>query len=149
MKFSEWQLFEGVDWAKVSSQKGVYAFAISNERLTVFSMEDKAIVYYGMTNSNDGLRGRLRQFRRALYGNGKRHSGAVRLRRDCVENFEGLKGSLFYAVCEYQTSSNQSYTDELRQMGEVAKAEYVAFAKYFEKYGRLPKYNVMKASPKK
>jgi hypothetical protein len=30
---------------------------------------------------------------------------------------------------------------DLLSMGEVAKEEYVCFAKYVEKYGKLPRFN--------
>jgi hypothetical protein len=34
-------------------------------------------------------------------------------------------------------------------MGAVARAEYLAFAKYAERFGVLPKYNDKKNSPKR
>lgn len=149
MKFSKWQLFSEVESAAISQQKGLYAFAISARPLTVFNVEDRAIVYFGMTNSKGGLRSRLRQFRSTLFEEKDGHGGALRFRFEHSKNLSKLRKCLYFAVCEYKAPSNHSAVDELKLMGEVAKAEYVAFARYFEKYGCLPKYNDMKRSPKK
>lgn len=150
MKFTKWQRFSDVGAKVISEEKGIYAFAISSTDFSnrVFHIDEKAIVYFGMTNSKGGLQSRLSQFRSALFGNGKKHSGALKLRREHSENSVKLKECLYFSVCEYKAPTNQSGVDELLLMGEVAKAEYVAFAAYFKKYGRLPKYNDMKRSPK-
>ncbi|MGV1017979.1 MAG: hypothetical protein ACOYBW_11460 [Fluviibacter phosphoraccumulans] len=152
MKFTNWQRFSDVDSKVISEEKGIYAFAISSTDFSnrVFHIDEEAIVYFGMTNSKGGLRSRLRQFRRALFDKGSGHGGAIRFRyKQSDASLKRLKKQLYFAVCEYKASSNNSYVDELRLMGDVARAEYVAFAKYFESYGRLPKYNEMKTSPKK
>lgn len=151
MKFCKWQLFNDVDLVSVSQQKGVYAFAISSKPISDFDITEKTTVYFGMTNAKGGLRSRLRQFQRTLFEGKEVHGGAQRFRyvHNTKSKLEDLKKKLYFSVCEYKSPPNESYADELMLMGEVAKAEYVAFAKYFEKYGRLPKYNDKKLSPKK
>lgn len=150
MKFTKWQRFDKVNLASVSEQKGIYAFAISSKPISDFVITEKAIVYFGMTNAKGGLRSRLRQFQRTLFDGKDAHGGALRFRFAHNADLENLKKKLYFSVCEYKSAApNDSYADELVLMGEVAKAEYVAFAKYFEKYGRLPKYNDKKLSPKK
>jgi len=38
---------------------------------------------------------------------------------------------------------------DLRKMGEVAMAEYECFARFAEKFGRVPEFNDKKRSPKR
>lgn len=148
--FGCWQRFYEVAPADITTEKGIYAFAISASDLSnaPFAVI-KPIVYFGMTNAEGGLRGRLRQFRDTVFGGKKRHGGAERFVYEHKDNLGGLQQKLYFSLCAFVAVPNQSAVDELMLMGDVARAEYVAFAEYFRAYGCLPKFNDKKASPKK
>lgn len=150
LKFSKWVLWgEREQLGKDELGKpGIYALAISpNKNLSgeEFSLI-KEIEYFGMTNSKTGLKGRLGQFDNVLKDK-RGHGGAERFRRDYDGN--ALSKILYVAVMSFECDTTEPKTKDYLTMGEVAKAEYVAFATYLEKFQVLPKYNDKKASPKR
>ncbi len=126
---------------------GVYALAISTDDLSdrQFTWQPQ-IVYFGMTNSISGLKGRLKQFDNTI--NGKTgHGGADRFRHDFSQAKE-LHSRLYVAVLPYECDIRSNTPADLITMGSVAKAEYECFAQFSKLFGRLPKYNDKKNAPK-
>ncbi len=153
LKFSRWVLWgERDQLGKDELRKpGIYALAISpNKNLSgeAFFLI-KEISYFGMTNSKAGLKGRLEQFDNSLRDKkGGGHGGAERFRCDYKDG-NALAKILYVAVFAFECNTKEPTTEDYLTMGEIAMAEYVAFAKYMEKFQTLPKYNDKKASPKR
>jgi hypothetical protein len=154
MQFSNWVKWDSRD-RKLSNlnHPGIYALSISKENIEDQSFElTKKICYFGMTNSIAGLKGRLGQFNNSLRDKpGGGHGGALRFRHNFKEkeNAEDLANMLFVSVWHFKCEDRKiDTTENLLVRGEVAKAEFVAFSKYFEKFLKLPKYNNKKENPK-
>jgi hypothetical protein len=82
------------------------------------------IVYFGMTNSANGLRGRLTQFNNTLRDK-RGHGGGERFRYDYSNGAE-LASKLFVSVCTFARDGRENTSKNLRVSGLVAMAEYVA-----------------------
>lgn len=148
--FSVWKIWDNREQLEGLAFPGVYVLAITDQ-----SVEDKEfswleeIVYVGMTNSIKGLKGRLYQFDRTIKGY-TGHGGAKRFRYD-YSDYDILKSNLFVSARYFQCN-NKIYppkAEDLLVMGDVAKFEYDCIAEYMKHFGRLPKYNDTKNSPKK
>lgn len=150
MKFSPWERFDNRENFRGFRFPGIYALAISSRNIagTPFGYV-KEIVYFGMTNSRAGLRGRLNAFNNTLRDkSGPGHGGAERFRYD-YEDGEILSRKLYVAICPFECDVTSIDRKDLEAMGEVVRAEYIAFANYAELFGRLPKYNDRHRSPKR
>lgn len=150
MKFSRWSKFDLRETIKNAKYPGIYAIAISVKNIagTPFDYR-KGIVYFGMTNSRGGLRGRLNSFNNTLRDKpGPGHGGAERFRYD-YEDGDALAKKLYVATCSFKCDVSSTARKDLEAMGAVARAEYVALANYAERFGALPKYNDKKNSPKR
>jgi len=79
-KFSKWARWQDRNSLKNINYPGVYAIriSISNIENRKFSWH-KEIVYFGMTNSISGLKGRLKAFDNTIKGK-RGHGGADRFR---------------------------------------------------------------------
>ena len=130
------------------SYPGVYVLAISRKDISgkAFSWIPQ-IAYVGMTNSKGGLRSRLRQFERTIKG-GSGHGGARRVRFKHTR-YATLNRKLYLAVRPFTCDVSSGQPRDLRIMGDVARFEYVCFARYSRRFGRLPEFNDKKRSPKK
>jgi hypothetical protein len=149
MRFSNWVKFDQRADLKNTNYPGVYAIAISRRNIAGkrFSYI-KEIRYFGFTNSGVGLRGRLNAFNNTLRDkSGPGHGGAERFRYD-YEDGNALARKLYVAVCPFRCDVSSNAPKDLRTMGDVTRAEYLAFAGYAERFGGLPKYNDKKNSPK-
>src|SRR6476660_288461 len=101
----------------------------------------KEISYFGFTNAVGGLRGRLSQFNNTLRDkSGPGHGGAQRFRRKYRDG-NALAKKLYVAVCPFKCDVSTNRPVDLRVMGDVVRAEYLAFAQYAALYRRLPKFN--------
>lgn len=150
MKFTAWAKFDFRNEIENINYPGIYAIAISAKNIAgeLFNYR-KEIVYFGMTNSKTGLRGRLNAFNNTLRDKaGPGHGGAERFRFDFVDG-EALAKQLYVAVCPFECDTSSITRKDLETMGAVCCAEYVAFANYAELFGTLPKYNDKKKSPKR
>lgn len=153
MKFSHWEKFD-LRQKILNRWPGIYSIAISENDISGTDFDYiKDIVYFGMTNSKTGLKGRLEQFNNTLRRKkGPGHGGAARFLYDCLQHSEdgdSLAKRLYVAVCTFECDVTSIARKDLEKMGAVACAEYLAFAQYAEIYGHLPKYNDKKNSPKK
>ncbi len=146
--FSKWKPTEKREELDGLDYPGVYALAISSESLLnkPFSLI-KQIVYFGMTNSGNGLRGRLNQFHNTIIGK-IGHGGAERFLFK-YKNYYILKKKLFVSVNFAECDVISNKPEDLCRMGDVANFEYICFAEYAKKFGRLPEFNDKKLSPKK
>ncbi len=146
MDFSVWASWHGRGKLDGLELPGIYALAVTGEKLDGRPFDWRGdIVYFGMTNSLSGLRGRLKQFDNTIIGK-TGHGGAQRFLHDYDHG--RLAPLLHVAVLPFKCSVRDSTCGDLRVMGRVAQAEYECWAKYKEIFGRLPKYNDKKASPK-
>jgi hypothetical protein len=150
LAFSVWSMWEDRNlFLDRLEYPGIYAIAVSDQSLhgKPFDMI-KEIRYFGMTNSVAGLKGRLNQFNNSLRDKkGGGHGGAQRFRYDHRDG-DALARVLFVSVMPFECNVLSTAPNDLLVMGEVANAEFVAFAKYVEKYGQLPQYNNKKLAPK-
>ena len=165
MKFSKWVLFKSSDKQNYDRKTlpgidlpGIYVLAISQKDISGDSFEwIEEIKYIGMTNSKNGLKGRLQQFENTMRGM-TGHGGARRFRND-YSDYKNINNTLFkklyVSVAPFGdvVVKDDNPPEVLRTMGDVAKAEYECFALYREKigprpYGPLPKYNDKKNSEK-
>jgi hypothetical protein len=149
MRFSSWVKFCHRDELKGTSCPGVYAIAICSRNLsgTRFGWS-KEIAYLGFTNAAGGLRGRLNQFNNTLRDkSGPGHGGAQRFRSKYPDG-ERLAKRLYVAVCPFVCDVSTNSPVDLRVMGDIVRAEYLAFAKYASLYDRLPEFNDKERSPK-
>ncbi|MCL4537495.1 MAG: hypothetical protein M1610_07885 [Nitrospirae bacterium] len=149
-KFSRWVRWE--DRGKIDGIKnpGVYAIAITTKNIseTPFLFNDK-IVYFGMTNSGGGLQARLNQFNYTIAQKKRSvHGGAERFLYK-YNNYSKLIKKLFVSVCAVECDVKSNCPQDLSKMGDVAKLEYYCFAKYVDKFKKLPEFNDKKKSPKK
>lgn len=144
------------DWSRWSNRTescglgnpGVYAIAISSADISGIPFSWRPdIVYIGMTNAKSGLRSRLRQFDRTIYG-GEGHGGACRVRFK-HPRYEKLISELFVAIWSFECDVISNAAGDLRIMGDVAKQEYECIARFVEQFGQLPEFNDKKRSPKK
>ena len=127
---------------------GIYSIAVTDENIEgrQFEMINE-IEYIGMTNSNGGLRSRLSQFDSTIKRIRLNHGGAHRFIGK-YWNYEEVKDKLYVSICPFECGNNKSNTDDLIDMGEVAKAEYIFWIDYIKKHGRYPIFNDKNSSPK-
>lgn len=142
MEFSKWERW--IDRNLLLGKNkclGIYCIAYSKDDISnsSFSMSDTKIVYFGMTNSDGGLKSRLQQFHITLKGT-LQHGGADRLLGEYQLDKE-LFSNLYVAVWQFDRPSKESIYDLLITKGEVARAEYVCFAEYHKIHNNLPKFN--------
>ncbi|MEH6542753.1 MAG: hypothetical protein V7721_02320 [Porticoccaceae bacterium] len=149
MQFSKWKLWDNRAEHLSINYPGIYALSINDGNIEGQDFQlTSNICYFGMTNSKQGLKGRLGQFNNTLRDKkGGGHGGAERFRYD-YKSGESLALRLFVSVWPFPCNTKEPTPDDYRQMGQVTKAEYDAFALYLEEFGNLPKYNDHKASPK-
>jgi hypothetical protein len=147
-QFTLWQKWDSRTSLPNLGCPGIYAIAIHSECLDGKKFDwIKEIVYIGMTNSKGGLKSRLKQFDYVLKGK-TGHGGAERFMHDWQEDMKILNSQLYVAVAPHTCNVLTIGQKDLVEMGNVAKAEYEAWAAYAEKYAALPKYN-LKISPKR
>lgn len=149
MRFSNWVKFDQRDQLSDTHYPGVYAIAISTRDIASTRFRwIKAISYFGFTNAVGGLRGRLNRFNNTLRDrSGPGHGGAQRFRSKYRDG-NALAKKLYVAVCPFKCDVSTNKPADLRVMGDVVRAEYLAFAKYAALYRRLPEFNDKEKSPK-
>jgi len=144
--FSAWQSWERRTQLQNLHYPGIYAIATDIDLSGMEFDWIPQIVYFGMTNSAAGLRGRMKQFDNSLIGR-PGHGGGQRFmfgqRTDGSQ-----RQKLYVSVWTFECDVRSDAPADLRMMGEVLRAEFLCFAKYVEKFGRLPKFNDKKSSPK-
>jgi hypothetical protein len=150
LPFSSWSKWDNrVSKLPKLQHPGIYALRISERNLEENPFDwSEEIVYFGMTNSLAGLKGRLAQFNNTLRDkSGGGHGGADRFRFDYHDG-EFLANRLYVAVCPFECDTRNVSPESLLVLGQVAMAEYVAFSEHLKRFGALPKYNNRRASPK-
>jgi len=146
-KFTKWTKWRNRNSLTGLKYPGIYCIAISEFDLSEQNFKwIPEIKYVGMTNSQAGLKGRLKQFDNTIIGK-TGHGGADRFRYK-YQNYQNLVDRLFVSVCSFQFDVKSNTSKDLRIMGEVAKFEYDCFAIYVEKFVNLPEFNDKSKSPK-
>ena len=120
---------------------GVYAIARTSANLTgrAFRLRED-IIYFGMTNAAYGLRGRLDQFDNTISGKRLAHGGADRVRHRYM-SYSRLAPKLYVSIARFACDPTSNLPTDLRKMGTVARFEYLCFAEFAERFGRLPPFN--------
>lgn len=149
MRFSNWVQFDQRDELRHTNYPGVYAIAISTKNIAGKPFRwIKEISYFGFTNAGGGVRGLLNQFNNTLRDkSGPGHGGAQRFRRKYRDGNK-LAKKLYVAVCPFKCDVFTNKPADLRVMGDVVRAEYLAFATYAARFHRLPEFNDKERSPK-
>ena len=147
LNFSKWIKWKDRNSLVNIKYPGVYCIAISEMDLSAreFNLIPE-IKYIGMTNSLAGLKGRLYQFDNTIKGK-RGHGGADRFRYK-YQDYLSLARKLYVSVHPFKCDVSTSKPVDLRIMGEVAQFEYEYFARYAEKFGRLPEFNDKRLSKK-
>jgi len=145
--FSCWERWHSRNKLGELEYPGVYALALSTSNIAGRSFSwRREIIYVGMTNAVSGLKGRLKQFDNAIRGK-HGHGGGERVRYR-HRDYERLTKRLYVAVAPFKCDVTSNAPADLRTMGDVAQFEFLCFARYVEKFRRLPEFNDKKASPK-
>ncbi len=146
-QFSKWYKWTDRNDAAGIKSPGIYAIAILARDLsgTPFKWLPE-IRYIGMTNSRNGLKGRLKQFDNTIIGKGG-HGGADRAIYK-HQNYETLIRELYVSVSSFECDVKTNEPTDLRIMGEVVKFEYDCIARYVELFKVLPEFNNKMLSPK-
>lgn len=144
LNFSNWFPWSQRGQFDAGTCPGIYAIALSTENLagTAFTWRSE-IVYIGMSIAKQGLKGRLRRFHNTIAMVHSQHGGAERFLY-AHRDYEEIANQLFVAMFHISCSPAKSLPDDLRKMGEVAKAEFDALAEYYQ----LPQFNDKAKSPK-
>jgi hypothetical protein len=147
VKFGDWKELDKCDL----KSPGVYAIAYTGKNILNKDFDYiKEIVYFGMTNSIMGLKGRLGQFDATINKKLKLHGGAQRVKFNLAKEDASWKEKLFVSIKPYKGCDvNSNKPEDLEIMGEIAKQEYICFSKYVQRYNELPRFNDKKKSPKK
>jgi hypothetical protein len=143
-----------VSWNKRNTiidkdQPAIYYIAHSTTNLdgNDFSYCEE-IVYIGMTISNNGLKGRLDQFEKAMHGYMGVHGGAERVKFKHKDSDTFFKDT-YVSACIFKISKNKNLSEDWRTKGDCVGHEYNSFANYMDLFGRLPEFNDQKRSKKK
>lgn len=147
-RFSAWYPWNQCREIPQSGCPGVYAIARSHQSLAgkAFAFREN-IIYFGMTNAASGLQGRLQQFDNTISGKRLAHGGADRVRHGYAR-YNRLAPQLYVSIARFACDPKSNLPDDLRKMGNVARFEYVCFAEFVERFGRLPRFNDKANAPK-
>ena len=151
-EFSNWVNFNNRAEIQDKNWKfpGIYAIAYSKKDLSnqKFNLLEN-IVYFGMTNSISGLRGRLKQFETTIYLTRDQHGGANRFIYSLSKEDGSWINRLYVSVMYFKCDVTTNNPNDLLVMGDVLKQEFICFSDYAKKFKKLPRFNDKKASPKK
>lgn len=130
LSFSSW-----VSWANRNSipdgnSPGVYLVAVSAEDLAGKAVEWSHVSYIGMSNALGGIKGRLRQFDRAIQGNGG-HSGGNKA-FDVWKHYSAWADQVFVSAMPVPCNPWRRTPEDLQRMGLVTFLEYEAFSAYLQ-----------------
>lgn len=75
------------------------------------------------------------------------HGGADRVRFK-HQDYNQFSTSAYVSVCHVVCDVTSNKPEDLKLMGKVAELEYLAFATYVEKFGKLPEFNNKKDTKK-
>lgn len=140
LKFSEWYEWNNRNEYPLRKFPGVYLISIApNKELAGKEPCFADVVYIGMTNSQQGLCGRWRQFFNAIKGKSK-HSGGKSVFSD-KGHYDKWNDSLYVAAMGVECNVTNPTDEDYIKMGWVAYLEYEAFALYYRSVGGHPNYN--------
>jgi hypothetical protein len=151
-EFSEWVKFskrselEKYKWGF----PGIYAIVYSEKDISkkTFDLLEN-IVYFGMTNAKNGIKGRLQQFDNTINTKNSQHGGAERFIFSLSKEDKLWKNKLYVSIMVFNCDVNSNLPKDLLIMGDVCKQEYICFSEYVSKFGKFPRFNDKKASTKK
>lgn len=141
LSFSPWKHWAERKEIQNSEYPGIYLISISKKDLLGQYPEYKDVVYIGMTNSKQGLRGRWNQFHNSISGK-RGHSGGNTVFKE-LGYYQEWKESLYVSAMPIICNTVSPDENDLLKMGWVAYLEYEAFSQYYESENESnkPKYN--------
>ena len=125
---------------------GVYALAYTKENLSGQKVQFKDIHYFGMSNSKEGVKGRLDQFKKAI-NVGKGHSAGNRVFKEILngKSFNSRRREKKFWVAmltfPYNVVKGCRGPDDLQGMGKVAALEYFLIAHFLKRMKEEPELN--------
>jgi len=124
---------------------GIYAIAYSNDNISGKAFDYiEDIIYFGMSRSKLGLKGRLYQFFSVINEKGQQHSGAKRIHRELSMENNKWREKLYISIMPCIYCDVNSYTArDLLFIGDIVKEEYVCFSKYVERFSKMPRFNII------
>lgn len=143
--WTPWAERENLIEKEILKNPGVYCIAVSYSSLKGKQIDWKndPIEYIGMTNSKNGLAGRLKQFDNSIKDLDG-HGGGERFRNK-YDNYNEVVPTLYVALkgfCLSEGKTSKEKVENLLTKGKVLEFEYICFAKYAEFHkGELPLYN--------
>jgi hypothetical protein len=148
-KNTKWFSWEKRNTIPNRNQPAIYYIAYIDKNIEgqAFNYIEE-IVYIGMTISKNGLKGRLDQFQKAMFGSEGVHGGAERVRFK-YKNAKSFFDNAYVSACIFEISKNRNTADDWRIKGDCVGHEYKSFADYIDKYKKLPEFNDQKKSKKK
>ena len=141
LKFCPWVKWSDREAIENSEYPGVYLIGITKKNLETQAPIYKDVVYIGMTNAQNGLRGRWYQFHRSINGKDG-HSGGNTVFRD-LGHYDQWQEKLFVSAMPIICNTVTPNQNDLLNMGWVTYLEYVAFADFYQSKDtdNRPKYN--------
>jgi hypothetical protein len=144
----KWSLLHENDALKDERLKypGVYLLAYTGRKIVGKKVDCDDVFYVGMSNSAQGVRDRLKQFKAGIE-NGVTHSAAIRFYRDHSgsQPFSTQKGrrKFYFAAQPINCVSDKGQAEpiDFRELGHVTCLEYYAIAHVLEKRERTPPLN--------
>lgn len=149
MKFSNWIKWSDRNKLNDLQCPGVYAISYNETDINNNSFDwIREIIYIGMTNSKRGLKNRLKQFDKTIFGKEGHHGGAKRVRHK-HQDYGKLIKCLYVAIRPFKCDVTSNKEKDLLIMGKVAEYEYICSAECVKRFGMLPEFNNKKLSPNK
>lgn len=132
LKFSPWYTWDDRRNVPQCNVPGIYLLSISCKNLALagYAFDWSDVSYIGMTNSQQGLLGRWKQFDNSIHGkNGHSGGNSVFSKLGDYKNWEQhWELRLFVAAMPVECNVTKPTDDDLIKMGWVAYLEYEAFA---------------------
>lgn len=141
MEFHPWHKWGDRKNIPKCGMPGVYVIAISEKDLEGCSVDWVDVSYIGMTNSQEGLYGRWKQFFNSIRGK-KGHSGGKSIFSD-LGHYNSWSKSLYVSAMPIECNVITPSKDDLIKMGWVSYLEYEAFSEFKKNVSTQgkPQYN--------
>ena len=141
LSYSPWVPWEERNRIDSSKYPGIYLIAISTKDLSGLSPSYKDVVYIGITNSKQGLKGRWQQFFNSIRGKSG-HSGGNTVYRH-LGHYDNWPKKLFVSSMPIECNTETPDQTDLIKMGWVAFLEYEAFSEFYSEMpkNKKPKFN--------
>ena len=140
LTFSPWYQWKNRSAYPLRDYPGVYLISITvKPDLEGRDPAFEDVVYIGMTNSRQGLKGRWQQFANAIGGK-RGHSGGNTIFAH-HGHYTTWQTYLYVAAMGIRCNVHSPTAEDYLKMGWIAYLEYEAFAHYYSTVGGHPRFN--------